>query len=103
MPHSMPISYLDRTQTMFAPGSSCTQGQIGSDSIPIAGSNDKDDKCNIYDYNEWCFLLMQLIYGGKNSKSFPPVKFLDSLTLRANEKHHSNEQKSLKLLDDVII
>ena len=46
---------------------------------------------------------MQLIYGGKTSKSFPQLKLLDSFTLSANERHCSNKQESLKLLDDVII
>ena len=36
-------------------------------------------------------LPMQLIYGGKTSKSVRLVKFPDSLTLSANEKHSSNE------------
>ena len=46
---------------------------------------------------------MQLIYGGKNSKGFPRVKFPESFTVSSNEKHYSNKQESLKLLDDVII
>ena len=46
---------------------------------------------------------MQLIYGGKTSKSLPRVEFPDSFTLSVNEKHYSNEQESLKLLDEVII
>ena len=31
----------DQTPTKFVPDSSRTQAQIGSDSVPIAGSNDK--------------------------------------------------------------
>ena len=46
---------------------------------------------------------MQLIYGGKTKKSFPRVKFPDSFSLSANEKHFSNTQESLKLLDEIII
>ena len=46
---------------------------------------------------------MQLIYGGKTTKSFPRVKFPDSFSLSANDKHFSNTQESLKLLNEIII
>ena len=49
------------------------------------------------------FLPMQLIYDGKNSKSFRRVKSPEYFTHIANEKHYSNKQVSLKLLDDVTI
>ena len=42
-------------------------------------------------------------YGVKTSKSFPRVKFPATFTLSANEKHDSNEQESLKQLDEVVI
>ena len=43
------------------------------------------------------FLPMQIIYGGKTSKSIPPVSFSDSFLLSANEK------EPLKMLEHIII
>ena len=42
---------------------------------------------------------MQLIYGGKTSKSLPRVNFLKSFSLSANPKHYSNEQEAIKVLE----
>ena len=49
------------------------------------------------------FLPMQLIYGGKTSKSLPRVKFPDTFTLSVNPKHYSNETESIKFFEEVII
>ena len=49
------------------------------------------------------FLPMQIIYGGKTSKSIPrvsfPVGFLDSV----NPKYYSNEEESLKMMEHIVI
>ena len=49
------------------------------------------------------FLTAQLIYGEKTSKSLPRVNFPKSFSLSANTKHHSNEQESIKVLEEIII
>ena len=49
------------------------------------------------------FLPVQLIYGGKTSKSLPRVNFPKSFSLSANPKHYSNEQESIKVLEEIII
>ena len=46
---------------------------------------------------------MQIIYGGKASKSIPPVSFRDSFLVSDNKKHYSNEKESLKMLERIII
>ena len=46
---------------------------------------------------------MQLIYGGKTSKSIPPVKFPETFSLSANPKHYSNEAEALKHLEEILI
>ena len=103
IPHSL-ILNLDQTPTKFVPGSSRTQAKIGSDSVPIAGSNDKRMITATFTITMGgVFLPMQLLYGGKTSKSLPRVQFPDSFALSVNEKHYSNEQESLKLLDEIII
>ena len=48
-------------------------------------------------------LRVQLIYGGKTSKSLPRVNFPKSFSLSANPKHYSNEQESIKVLEEIII
>ena len=103
VPNSL-ILNLDQTPTKYVPGSSRTQAQKGSVSVPIAGSNDKRMITATFTITlDGLFLAMQLIYGGKTSKSLPRVSFPQEFTLSVNEKHYSNEQESLKLLDDVII
>ena len=49
------------------------------------------------------FLPMQIIYGGKTSKSIPPVFFPDSFLVSANKKHYSNGKESLNMLEHIII
>ena len=49
------------------------------------------------------FLPMQIIYGGKASKSIPTVSFPDSFLVSSNKKHYSNEKESLKMLEHIII
>ena len=46
---------------------------------------------------------MQLIYVGKTDRSIPNVDFLKEFPLSANPKHFSNNEPSLKLLQDIII
>ena len=91
IPYSLTLN-LDQTPISFVPGSSCSQAQIGSDSVPIAGSNDKIILTATFPITiNGMFSHMQLIYRGKTSKSFPQVKFADSFIFSANEKHCSND------------
>ena len=46
---------------------------------------------------------MQLIYVGKTDRSIPNVDFPKEFPLSANPKHFSNNEPSLKLLQDIII
>ena len=49
------------------------------------------------------FLAVELIYGGKTSKSLPRVNFPKSFSLSANPKYYSSEQESIKVLEEIII
>ena len=49
------------------------------------------------------FLPMELIYGGKISKSLPIVNFPKLFLLSVNSKHYSNKQESIKVLEKIII
>lgn len=103
IPHSMVIN-LDQTPTKFVPGSKRTLAKVGSTSVPVAGANDKRMITATFAVSlSGNFLPMQLIYGGKTSKSLPRVDFPDSFSLSVNVKHYSNEQESLKFFDEVIV
>ena len=49
------------------------------------------------------FLPMQIIYGGRTTKSIPRVSFSDGFLVSANLKHYSNEEESLKMMEHIII
>ena len=49
------------------------------------------------------FLSMQIIYGGKTSKSIPRVSVPEGLLVSANPKHYSNKEESLKMMEHIII
>ena len=46
---------------------------------------------------------MQLIHGGKTAASYPKFDFPSSFSLSANEKHFSNTNESLKLINEIIL
>ena len=48
------------------------------------------------------FLLIQLIYGGKTTKSIPAVSFPSDFVISVNKKH-SNEKEALNMLENIII
>ena len=49
------------------------------------------------------FLSMQIMYAGRTDISIPKVDFLKEFSLSANDKHFSNKEQSLKILQDIII
>ena len=48
-------------------------------------------------------LPLQLIYGGKTTRSLPKFKFQKEFSLSVNKKHFSNTQVSLKILREIVI
>jgi len=44
-----------------------------------------------------------LIYGGKTTQSLPKFKFPSSFSLSINEKHFSNTNESITLIEDIIV
>ena len=76
----------------------------GSKTAPIKGSTEKRMITATFTITlDGHFLPVQLIYGGKTSKSLPRVNFPKSFSLSANPKHYSNEQESIKVLKEIII
>ena len=72
----------------------------GSKSVSIIGSSDKKTITATFSITlDGKLLPMQIIYGGKISKSIPKVAFPESFHVTANPKHYSNEEEPLKLME----
>ena len=103
IPHSLVIN-LDQTPSKFVPGCNKTLAEKGSKTVSIAGSTDKRTITATFAITlSGNFLPIQLIYGGKTSKSIPAVAFPPEFVLSANEKHYSNEKESLNMLEKIIV
>ena len=48
-------------------------------------------------------LPFQLIYGGKTTRSLPPVSFLESFSLSVNPKHFSNTNEVIKHIKEIVV
>ena len=103
IPKSLVIN-LDQTQSKYAPGCNIRLAPKVVKNVSIAGSTDKRTITATFSITmDGQFLPMQIIYGGKTSKSIPrvsfPVGFLDSV----NPKYYSNEEESLKMMEHIVI
>ena len=72
--------------------------------MPIAGSTDKRMITATFSITlTGEFLPIQLIYGGKTTKSIPAVSFPSDFVISVNKKHYSNEKEALNMLENIII
>ena len=95
---------LDQIPSKYVPGYNKTLAPKGIKSVSVAGSTDKRTITATFNITmDSKFSPMQIIYGGKTSKSIPTVSFPDSFLVSANKKQYSNERESLKILEHVII
>ena len=97
------ILNFDQTPLKFAPVTNRTLSAKGSTHVAITGSSFKQALTATFGIT--CankFLLMELICRVKMERSIPRVKFHNSFSLSANEKHFSNMLESLKLLDEIV-
>ena len=98
------ITNLDQTPSKYVPGCNKTLAPKGIKSVSVAGSTDKRTITATFSITkDGKFLPIQIIYGGKTSKSILPVSFPDSFLVSANKKHYSKEKESLKMLVEHII
>ena len=101
IPPSLVLS-LDQTPSKYTPVLNKTMALKGSKTVPIKGSTEKRMITATFTITlDGHFLPVQLIYGGKTSKSLPRVNFPKSFSLSANPKHYSNEQESIKVLEEI--
>ena len=93
----------NQTPLKYAPVANQTLVRKGTKHVAVKGQSFKKAITTTFGITfSMKFLPMQLIYGGKTERSFPKVKFPDSFSLSANEKHFSNTQESLKLIEEII-
>ena len=93
---------LDQTPLKYMPIANQTLSRKGSKRVAIKGVSFKKSITATFETTfNMTFLLMQLIYGGKTQRRLPRVKFPDSFSLSANEKHFSNTQEPLTLIDEI--
>ena len=104
--HSIPPSLLinfDKTSIKYLPIVSQTLSRKGSKHVAIKSLAFKKPITATFGITfSLKFLPMQLIYGGKTQRSLPRMKFPNSFSLSANEKHFSNTQVSLKPIVEII-
>ena len=95
---------LDQIPSKYVPGCNKTLAPKGIKSVSVAGSTDKRTITATFNITmDSKFSPMQIIYGGKTSKSIPTISFPDSFLVSANKKQYSNERESLKMLEHIII
>ena len=102
IPPSMIIN-IDQTPMKYAPVANFTLNKRGEKDISISGVDYKKAMTATFAITlDGKFLPMQLIYGGKTSRSLPNFKFPDSFSLSFNEKHYSNTEETIKLIDEIL-
>ena len=57
----------------------------------------------LWEYLDGCMLPFQLIYTGKRKRSLPDLTFPDGFCLAFNQKHWSNESKTICLIEDFLV
>ena len=94
----------DQNSLKYAPVSSQTLAKRGSKHVSTSGATYRNSLTATFGislHNK--FLPIQLIYyRGKTQQSLPKVNFPKECSLSVNEKHFSNTQEILTLLEDII-
>lgn len=95
----------DQTTSSYVSVGKSTMAKRGDKSVSIKGLS---DKCNITVTFVITlageFLPLQIIYGGKTDRCHPKnVQFPSGFCISHNEKHRSNEEETIKLIDTIIV
>ena len=103
IPDSLIIN-IDQTPTKCVPVSRSTLAKKNSKAVTIRGSSDKRSITAIFSITfSGKFLPMQLIYGGKTTKSLPRFKFPSDFLLSVNKTHYSNKKEVCKLIEEILV
>ena len=103
IPNSMILKF-DQTPCKYVPVPTTTLAERNSKQVAIKGIDDKRAITATFTITlDGNFLGMPLIYGGKTNQSLPRYQFPKEFSLSVNLKHYSNENESLKLIDEIIL
>lgn len=93
-----------QTPSSYVSVGKSTMAVKGSTTVPIKGLTDKRNiTLNFVISLSGEFLPIQIIYSGKTTASQPcGVTFPRGFSVTQNPKHWSNEQETLKLIDEII-
>ena len=98
------VMNLDQTPLKYISIIYHTMSRTSSKSVPIIGSAAKRSITGTFVVTlDRQFLLMQLIYGGKNVQSLLRFMFPDSFYLSANPKHCINTHDSTKVIAEILV
>lgn len=94
----------DQTPCSYVSVGKSTMASRGSKSVPIKGLSDKRNITLTFVITlSGEFLPLQIIYAGKTKASLPRgFTFPASFCLTQNPKHWSNEEETIKLIDQII-
>lgn len=106
--HSIPpelVINVDQTPSSYVSVGKQTMSAKGSKSVPIQGLTDKRNITLTFSITlAGTFLPMQIIYSGKTKASQPRnFVFPKGFCISQNPQHWSNEEETLRLLNEVII
>ena len=98
------IINIDQTLAKYVPVSRSTLAKKNSKAVAIKGSSDKRSITATFSITfSGKILPMQLIYGGKTTKSLPRFKFPNDFSLSVNKTHYSNEKEACKLIEEILV
>ena len=103
IPNSMILNF-DQTPCKYVSVPTTTLAERNSKQVAIKGIDDKRAITATFTITlDGNFLGMQLIYGGKTNQSLPQYQFPKEFSISVNLKQYSNENESLKLIDEIIL
>ena len=103
IPNSMILNF-DQTPCKYVPVPTTTLAERNSKQVAIKGIDDNRAITTTFTITlDGNCLGMQLIYGGITNQSLPRYQFPNEFSSSANLKHYSNENESLKLIDEIIL
>ena len=98
------IQNSNQIPSKFVPTSSMTMAEKGSKHVSVAGADNKRASTMILvESFSGGMLPFQVIYQGKTERCLPKVSLPKEFLVMYNEKHGSNEQATLRLIDHLIV
>ena len=97
------IINIDQTPSKYVPISNVTMAEKNSEHVPKQGADDKRViTLTLAETLSGDMLPFQMIYTHKTSRSLPTAKFPEGFLRGFYKLHWSNEEETLRLLEEVI-